>query len=334
MSEQEWAAIVYGRSYHLDFRLITIPHNFTHADTQWASQHIVATTVRARNLTGCPRWSIFKNDSYCVLGVTCMVRDLINQLSEDLRETRERDDQGRPLYVFVGYVTKLSQQKIHNFPDYQPESLDDFKSLYQEIEKVWLVKNYDLDSRNPTLSQYQPRNFAQGAIAHQTHQIPQLNDLTQHPDKIYLYPSSRQQNSSLWLTSVQCSQPTSTCLNLKGKILVNSPFLNQTSSQIEQFEITERVANQGQHSSDPENIDYQTHSSLSQRISHRAKDDIDLTLQQAAKLATAGQVLIDSFNNWSNDDQTNSPQSANHSDEPESFGFKAKKTDSTQQDWF
>ena len=227
MSERGWAAIVYGRSYHLDFRFITVPHNFQGEDINWAAQYIVATTQQARKLTDSPRWSLFKNNSYCVVGVTCMVRNLIGKLREDLLKVMAKDDQGRPLYVFVGYVTQLSQQrKIHNFPPYTAECLDDFQTLYQEIAPVWLAKNYEQHSRHPILSQYQPRRFAESAIATKSHQIEQLNDLAKYPNKTYLWPSLRQRNNLLWLTSIQCSQPTSTCLNIEGKELANSHFLN------------------------------------------------------------------------------------------------------------
>ncbi len=40
-----------------------------------------------------------------------MVRDLIGQLGEELIEAMTKDDRGRPLYVFVGYVTQLNQGK-------------------------------------------------------------------------------------------------------------------------------------------------------------------------------------------------------------------------------
>ena len=58
MSREGWAKIVYGRSYHLDFRFITIPQDFERDDLAWASQHILATTRQARNLTDRPRWSL------------------------------------------------------------------------------------------------------------------------------------------------------------------------------------------------------------------------------------------------------------------------------------
>lgn len=337
MSKQEWAALVYGRSYHLDFRFITIPHNFTEQDIQWASPYIFATTQQARNLADSPRWSLFKNDSYCIMGVTCMVRDLIGRLGEDLIEVMAKDDQGRPLYVFVGYVTKLNQQQnINDFPPYTENCLDNFKLLYQEIAKIWLVKNYEPDSRQPLLSQYQPRSFSPLPIASQ--QILQLNDITKYPDQTYLYPSLNSSNQLLWNTSVQCSQPTSTCLNIKGKSLNNSPFLNQTLSKLPEFQIRERMVTKGKDNvpSAPENSAHQTHYSLSQRIPHRAKEDLDLTIKQATKVATASQELINNFTDWSNHYESNSEPETNSpaQEQPENFGFKTKKSSAKQQDWF
>ncbi|MEM7590834.1 MAG: hypothetical protein AAF383_04840, partial [Cyanobacteria bacterium P01_A01_bin.83] len=192
MSKGKWAAIVYGRSYHLDFRFITVPDNFTAQDIQWASTYIVATTQQARNLAGSPRWSLFKNDSYCVVGVTCMVRDLIKQsLDSDLVNLMTKDDQGRPLYVFVGYVTELNQQQqLDDFPAYQAANLADFQLLYQEIEQVWLVKNYEHHSTPARLSSYQPVSFSQNAIvAPESHQIPTLNELANYPQKTFVWPN-------------------------------------------------------------------------------------------------------------------------------------------------
>ena len=344
MSKREWAAIVYGRSYHLDFRFITIPQDFTEQDIQWSASYIVATTQQARNLADSPRWSMFKNDSHCIVGVTCMVRDLIGKLGEDLIEVMAKDDQGRPLYVFVGYVTKLNQQQdINNFPPYTENRLDNFKVLYQEIAKIWLVKNYEPDSRHPLSSQYQSRNFDELPIASQ--QILQLNDLTKYPDQTYLYPSLKSSNKLLWSTSIKCSQPTSTCLNIKGKSLTNSPFLNQTITQLPEFQIKERIVirEKDNVSSAPENPAHQRHSSLSQKISHRAQEDLELTIQQATKVATASQELINSFTDWSNQGENNSETSETDTNalaqkQPENFGFKTKKssakTSANQQDWF
>jgi hypothetical protein len=348
---KDWAAIVYGRTYHLDFRLITVPHDFTAQTITWASQHIVATTQQARNLVDSPRWSLFKNDDYCVMGVTCMVKDLIGNTV--------KDNQGRPLYVFVGYGTQLTaNQPLGNFPGYTANSLGNFKILYQEIEQVWLIKNYERDSRYPTRSQYYPISFYNEAIASENQEpFPldhQLNHLSQHPDKIYLWQSSPQQNSLLWQASAQSSVSLATCLNIQGKALNNSFFLNQSSSQAESFQVIDRVASQGKYrvSDSTNNADISdvslntSHTSLSQKISHRAKEDIDLTLQQAAKMANglrsrsaiASQELINNLSDWQQSSE-NEPEESEQldpaPDDPE-FGFKTKKSNSCEreQDWF
>ncbi len=346
MSNREWAAIVYGRSYYLDFRFITLPQDFTAQDISWASQHIIATTQQARNLVGSPRWSVFKNESYCVLGVTCMVRDLIGQFSEDLIEVMTKDDQGRPLYVFVGYVTQLSQQEtiqnniqdnVAKFPPYAENNLASFKDLYREIEQVWLVKNYEPASTKPLQSRYQAIGFSESAVATIDPQVPQLNHCSKHPDKIYLWPSLRQQNNLLWQTSIQTPQATSICLNIKGKPLANSLFLNQTASLLDSFQVKDRTSAKNKAAPSSENLDYQANSSLSQKISNRAKEDINLTRQQAAKIASASQELISNLNDWSNYGKPDSSQQPLDLDEIDNFGFKIKKSSTTsdrEQDWF
>ncbi|MGL5834910.1 MAG: hypothetical protein ACRC1Z_17010 [Waterburya sp.] len=346
---RDWAAIVYGRTYHLDFRLITVPHDFTPEAIVWASQHIVATTQKARNLVNAPRWSLFKNDDYCVMGVTCMVKDLIGDTV--------KDDQGRPLYVFVGYGTQLTPtQPLKNFPGYTENSLDNFKILYQEIEQVWLLKNYERDSRYPTRSQYYPINFyneaINEAIALDSKEPPlddklnhPLNHLSQDPDKIYLWQSSLQQNRLLWQASAQSSVPLATCLNIRGKAFKNSSFLNQSSAQAESFEIINRGTIERK--SNPSEATNQNHhdvpnsplAQISQKISHRAKEDIDLTLQQAAKMAIASQELMNNLNlsdwNQSSENEPDELELPSAANDPE-FGFKTKKSNSgeSEQDWF
>ena len=344
MSE-EWAAIVYGRSYHLDFRFITIPHDFDTKDTAWALQYILATTQQARNLANSPRWSMFKNGSYCIVGVTCMVRDLI--------ETMVKDDRGRPLYVFVGYVARSAPgRSLSSFPEYEGECLDSFKILYQEIEKVWSIKEYERDRRSPWLSQYQPLDRTiEIPPTDLGDRPPKLNDRSKHPNMTYLWSSVHLQNKLLWQASARCSQPTSTCLNINGKPLVNSPFLNQTVAQLDGFQIKERVKTSTQEeTSIPDSSDVTTPPSLSQKISLRAREDLDLTLQQAAKVATASQELIGSFGDWSKSKETpaddppdlQTNENNENNEDADSFGFKTKKPSSTtdekdttnKQDWF
>ena len=333
MSEK-WAAIVYGRSYHLDFRFITLPYNFTSKDTAWALEHILATTQQARNLAGSPRWSLFKQDNFCIFGVTCMARDLIDIMA--------RDDRGRPLYIFVGYVAQLEGEPATAIPAYGGSNIACFQALYREVEKVWSVKDYERNSRTPSLSQYQTLDCPVEEVLAALDAPLQLNDRSKNPDKTYLWSSMEQQNQLLWQASARCSQPTSLCLNIKGKALNNSPFLNQTVAHLEGFQIRNRLApSKLSQASTSKSLDRQlAHSSLSQKITLRAKEDLDLTLQQAAKLAIASQDLLDHFADWSQPkrDADFPKQTDSHTDENDldSFGFKTKKPDRAieERDWF
>lgn len=346
MSRQDWAAIVYGRSFHLDFRYITVPHDFTDQDITWASAYILATTYQARNLDDHPRWSLFKNNSYCIVGVTCMVRDLM-EFRQDSVEVMTKDDQGRPLYIFVGYVTQLSKGKnILNFPAYTEKHLGGFKPLYQQMEKVWLVKDYDQKSRQPLLSQYQSLNSSVELIQpdNKIDSIPEINNLLKQPDKIYSWCNSNQQNNQLWMAAAKCSVETSLCLNIKAKVISNSPFLNQTITQLDNFTISDRISNQKLRlaSAQPNHQKQtlkpkhpQTYQSLPQIISTRAKEDFDLTLKQAAKVTTASQELINNFTNQFDQPSEMTPKMDKSSD-IENFGFKTKTHSPTtvKKDWF
>ena len=332
MSKRQWAAIVYGRSYHLDFRFITVPDDFTEADSDWALEHILASTSQARNLPNHPRWSLFKNDSHCVIGVTCMVRDLAGHTSAYPREAIAKDNQNRPLYTFVGYVTKLDGNlAIRNFPAYTEADLDRFGSLCREIVQVWWVKNYESDRTRPSKSHYQPLEFPELTVFDPL-QLPRLNTYSKDPEQTYLFPSSNQHNNLLWRGSARCLQPTSICLNIKGKALINSPFLNQAIASVTEFQVKNRITTTVSNLPPLENRP-QLQSTLSQKISHRAKEDLDLTLQQAASLAIAGQELINTFADWSKPIDSDK-QSNIQTNEVESFGFKSKNSDSSDGDWF
>lgn len=339
MYRQKWAGIVYGRSYHLDFRFIAIPQDFTSRELDWASSYIVATTRKARKLPSHPRWSLFKNNSHCILGVTCMVRDLLGEAEDDQTSAMTKDDSGRPLYVFVGYVTKLERKKyLFDLPSYEGNCLEDFQSLYQYVRDVWLVKHFNQESRQPQRTNYQKLTFANQQVIKNLSfdSIEQLNHQGKCSDRVYLWQNSPEQNSKLWAASANFPQPISVCLGINSKRYLNSPFLNQTLTELEEFSIAERISIQSGRASE---LNYRTKRSLSQLIAQKAKEDIDLTLQHAAQAATLGQELIDNFNNWSTN-RGNIPtieSSLTETQELENFGFKTKsdiQQTTKAQDWF
>ena len=338
MSKQKWAAIVYGRSYHLDFRFITIPQDFTSQEIEWVSPYILATTKKARNIANYPRWSLFKNDSYCVIGVTCMVRDLIGKVGKDLTEAIAKDNLGRPLYVFVGYVTHLNRSKIlSSFPDYTGDNLNCFQSLYQEIERVWLLRDYD--DRKPSLSEYQPlsKEIQATKISTNVYQASPLNNPTKHPEQIFVWRQSPAKNRQLWSQAGRCLYSTSICLNIKEKSLQDSPFLNQTVTDIKKFTVQNRTnIDADNHKTFKQQIDNQQDSSLKEKISTRAKEDIELTIKHAVKLTSSSQKLINNLASWSDSDDATTKRSDPSQDNTEQFGFKnkTKSIPVKKQDWF
>ena len=343
MSEANWATIVYGRSYHLDFRFVTVPQDFGDREIVWASSYILATTQKARNLANSPRWSLFKNDTHCVVGVTCMVRDLIGKLGEDAIEVMAKDDRGRPLYVFVGFVTKLERSKsLDSLPAYTVD-LTGFRSLYRQIEGVWLARDYD--NRKPFLSEYKPLNSAVETANSSSEELEsfQLNDEEKHPDRIFIWQRSNFKDCQLWLKSARCLESTSICLNINKDYLRNSPFLNQTIANIDRFAIEPRIIEPIQNNLEslPINADVSTtqlskNNSLAQKISTRAREDIDLTIQQAAKITAASQNILSNLNERSTKNDSILEQSDSSSVDKDDFGFKTKEKhfSSNKQDWF
>ena len=344
MSESSWAAIVYGRSYHLDFRFVTIPQDFSEKEIAWASPYILATTQKARNLPNSPRWSLFKNDTHCVVGITCMVRDLIVDLGEDAIEMMAKDNLGRPLYVFVGYVTKLDRSRcLDSLPAYTLD-LTGFRSLYQEIEKVWLARDYD--NRKPFLSEYKPLDEAVeiATISSESYEDFQLNDREKHPERTFIWQRSSLRDDRLWLKSAQCQESTSICLNINKNYLKNSPFLNQTIANIDRFAIEPRIVEQIQNNleSFPTNVgkvsatQLSKNNSLTQKISTRAREDIDLTIQQAARITAASQNILNNLSDRSSKNDNPLEESDLSPVDKDDFGFKSKEKhfSSDRQDWF
>lgn len=336
VSQQHWAGIVYGRSYHVDFRFIALPQDFSSSETNWASQYILATTRKARKLSSHPRWSLFKNESHCVIGVTCMVRDLIG-MENELVETFARDNRGRPLYVFVGYVTQLgSQQYLLDLPLYSGDYLENFASLYHYVERVWQVKNYHPDSKQPLLTEYQQLAFTSKTLEANstTDSVEQLNYQGKCPDKVFLWQDSPEQNRKLWAASANCPKPISICLGSDRKTYYDNPFLNQTVDELAEFTIQDRIA------AEIERVPTEVPSrgrSLSESITNKVKQDIDFTLHHAAQVASLGQELIDNFADWSHNPKKPAIGLETEPEDEENFGFKAKKstTSTTEsQDWF
>ena len=349
MSKQKWAAIVYGRSYQVDFRFIALPQDFTEPKKNWAAQYILATLNNANKLSGSPRWSLFKDESHCVIGVTCMVRDLLQDMAQETIELFSKDNQGRPLYVFVGYVAQIDCQPIlDDFPPYTELHLQSFQNLYQYIINVWQIEEYLQDSKKPIFNQYQPIAFDSNQIKleNTSELATQINHQQKDPHHIYLWQNDAIQKQNLWATAAVCQQPISLCLgepNLKK--IRQSPFLNQIVTQDFLIAIQDFLMQQDRH----QQAKLSHSKKLSQLIIDKVKNDLDITLQNLYLLKNKSHHLLTTIGDRSEQTQLSYSQSSRDVESLQSdrsmsqlhqdsnFGFKTKSSlpeDSHQKDWF
>ncbi len=235
----KWSALVYGRTYEVDFRLIAMPKYFED-DAQasiWAEKHILATTQIPEKLPNSPRWSLFTNDKYCVIATTCMVKELFpNGISQETKDITT-DFRGRPLYAFIGYVAKRSEQ-LPPLPAYSDLKLEQFQPLYRKyVEKCWDVKSYQPESRQP-IPTSDDESISYGSLpsSNTNANIASISDVNSSQDSRLLFPETERE--TLWTavanSVVQSSRHSiSVCLGLSSqKEAVNSPFLNATASNV------------------------------------------------------------------------------------------------------
>jgi hypothetical protein len=345
MYKHKWAAIIYGRSYHLDFRFITIPQDFTDREKDWAARYILDTLSQANKLSSHPRWSLFKNDTHCVVGVTCMVRDLLVDLEPEINDSLSKDNRGRPLYVFVGYVTKLDRRKrLLDFPAYSDRSLQAFQELYQYISQVWWVEEYYKDSKKPIFNDYQPLDFANQEfnINEVLEIIKQINHQEKYPDLTYLWHNTSEQKRKLWVTAAISYEPISVCLGDRTiKNIMNSPFLNQTvtceSSEVIEGCAIKKVNND--RSILPTKTNLSPTENLSQVITKKVKEDIELTLHHANLVKNKSRDLLQNISDRSLISLSLSETLIDKEPEEQknNFGLKSKassNTDKDEQQWF
>ncbi len=283
MYKEQWAAIVYGRSYHLDFRLIALPEDFAEPEIDWVLPHILATTQKPKKLSLNPRWSLFKNQYHCVVGVTCMVRDLLHGKEMGLT----RDDKERPLYIFVGYITKLTSRRyLRDLPPYNNNSLHDFQNLYDYVRQVWLVKDFHKNSHQYIKTNYKTREFSPKSLENNLSKdlIVKLNHQAKNPDQVFLWQDKLKRNSQLWATAAVTSQSTSLCIGSKNlEHCLNSPFLNQTIESQEILTIRDRL-NSKKSLESKEKSSTKNKTSFPKLFINKVKQDIETTRNSALQL--------------------------------------------------
>ncbi|MGL5871683.1 MAG: hypothetical protein ACRC2R_04820 [Xenococcaceae cyanobacterium] len=335
MSEFRWSGLVYGRSYQVDFSSIATPCDFTAQDTQWALQYITATTKSADKLAGNPRWSLFKNEKYCVVGVTCMVKDLLGDGDDMIK-----DCQGRPLYIFVGYVAPLKDKTyLRNVPTYSSNNLELFAPLYQHVRDIWYLKEYEKFDKLPILTKERELVYSEfpHTVNYDLNLARQLNhqQKDRDGDRVFLWQDSDEYRKKLWVTAARCQFSISLCLGFKSEFdALSSPFLNGTARSIESpraFDKTTKstaTKNERSPSLHGDGAFFGARiprspaplQSLPNLVRDKVKDDIKVTIAHVEKAVEVGQDLVQSLT-------TKTEFNSHHQSESNSseFGFKTKK---------
>lgn len=228
----QYAPIVYGRTYEVDYRFLALPEDFTSADLNWAKQYIYDSLSDPDSLADHPRWVLFRDHLHCIVGIACQA----TQLSSDTSITFDRV--GRPFNVFVGYVASLEFAPL----PFQSKrvSLDQFRNLYTFIQTHWKAKAYEMSSH--TIENYTLElPFEDNAALR-----PKSAELNFNINQVLCYP---EQDRYLMLSAaIRCSEPVSVCLGFASqKKAIKGSFLNITALDITQVKYVEVVA---RHSSD------------------------------------------------------------------------------------
>ena len=241
----QWSVIVYSRTYEADYRLLAIPQDFTPEDEKWAINYIKATTKKPEQLLPCnARWSLFKNHKHCVIGVTCMVQELIS----DRAMTVDKGD--RPIHAFVGYVTKVDKnQYLYLDIPYHADQISLFKDAYNFVKDQWLVKPYQLRINFQT-----PRFFYDVTLCGRNRTNSKINPdfcLNMNDDReVRLWQNSHGSKWGIWesaclLVDAYQSLPLSLCLGMPTeKDVLESPFFNATVPSVNTPKTLKRVNHQ------------------------------------------------------------------------------------------
>ncbi len=238
----EWSAIAYGRTYEVDYRFLAIPQDFTREDCEWAKKYIVATMHYRENLKNL-RWSMFKNQKYCVIGLTCRVSNFINS-NDNIQFDISADKHKRPIYVFVGYVAKLDRdKKLDYIPDFCEQISASLKVLTIDIYNHFCsLLNYDSNSKKPLIYSYEylfDTNINATKIDNYYLHFVEVFDFSINEIKNPILSHNQETSTELWKITAEyilisqyttSNQDISLCINAENNkyILTETPFIAAT----------------------------------------------------------------------------------------------------------
>lgn len=211
----KWAPLVYARTSMADFRFMAVPDDFDEEKTQRALEYIRASfsSLTYDGLRGRPRWLMFRDSHYCVVGTTCMVDEIPNVPTNQFR-----DREGRPLYVFLGYVSRLPSPQISS------RELRWFGELYKQyVAQQFWDKPYGWDKDKRPTGTYEKREWDSSSEP----ESPLEDELNTDKEKVGLW--SEEDDEKVWYSAAHSTEAVSVCLGLNRKSgALTGPLLNAT----------------------------------------------------------------------------------------------------------
>jgi hypothetical protein len=206
----KWSPIVFSRTFTEDYRFLAQPKDLDNYSLEWIRGHIQASLRSPEKLRDSNRWSIFKNKSICVVGLSCMADDISGGKPAI-------DENGRRFHVFVGYVTR-------DLKALSPErNIDLFKILYTFVSKKWYFHTKgDVDH-----SEYEYTFDSVISLDDSKNKIPlKINyDLT----RVSIWFDSESNRDNLWEKLSTSNGSSSLCLGMsRSKDAKTGPFQNVT----------------------------------------------------------------------------------------------------------
>lgn len=239
MSEFAWSALIYTRTYRVDYHYIAKPSDFGKDHIAWLESYlseILSATNRQYGThppVGLLHRFMLSSKEHWVVGIFCDVPSLLNDqelqaladrfLNSEVSQEHDlsRDEYDRRIaYMRLAYVIRKKGEK--HIP---PLSFDIgiFNPLYEHVAQRWLVPY----TKPPEIINYSSDKDSNQMLFATGVDFSDLPTLNTNPDHLSLYPNDNSYPKSLWYAFFFCKSPTSLLIsNVSDESLKNGQFMN------------------------------------------------------------------------------------------------------------
>jgi hypothetical protein len=250
MLDFSWSALIYTRTYRVDYRYIIQPPDFGKDQITWLESHLAEIlNVTKRQFGNHPPKELLyrfmlSSEQHWVIGIFCDVPSLLDEqerqvladkfLGNAISQKRDlspdeinrqrdlsRDEAKRRIpYMHLAYVIRKEEGKqlpLFNF------DISIFKPLYEYVAKIWLFPV----QKPPEILDYQSDNQVVQKLFAQEDGLSDVPDLNTNAEFLGLYPNDDSYSRSLWYAFSRCNGPTSLLISkFVDESLKNGQFMN------------------------------------------------------------------------------------------------------------